>query len=139
MALGDPIFTLDGGFNCVGIFWSNLDNGTIKSCFRIGKHWFLGISKKLSCKCLSSGTSWLFFLNAQKWNVSNPNATFNGTTVTGISKAAQNNWTPHLKWILSELQHLFTIFFFLKTNCCSLGVSPSHSCSAFGQALHTQA
>ena len=38
-----------------------------------------------------------YFLKCQKTNLSHPNATFNGTTVTGISKAAQNNRTPHLK------------------------------------------
>ena len=32
-----------------------------------------------------------YFLNTQKSNFSNPNATFNGTSVLDISKASQNN------------------------------------------------
>ena len=38
-----------------------------------------------------------FYWNAQKFNFSNPNATYNGTTVMGRSKAAQNNWNPPSK------------------------------------------
>ena len=44
----------------------------------------------------------IIFLNAQKSNFPDPNATFNGTTVMGRSKAAQSNWTPlskvNIKW-----------------------------------------
>ena len=43
---------------------------------------------------------WVFsiiFLNAQKTIFLYPNATFNGTPVMGISKAAKNNWTASPK------------------------------------------
>ena len=41
--------------------------------------------------------------------------------------------TPHLKWILSELQP-FVYKQIKKTNCCYLGVSPSHSCLGLNKA-----
>ena len=56
-------------------------------------NWFLVISKiimQVYVKC----DIMIIFLNAQKSIFSNPNANFNYTTIMGISKAAQNNWTP---------------------------------------------
>ena len=47
--------------------------------------------KKIIMKGPLTFTCMIIFLNAQKSIFSYPNATFNGTTVMGRSKAAQNN------------------------------------------------
>ena len=48
-------------------------------------------------------TCMIIFLNAQKTIFLYPNATFNGTPIMGISKAAQNNLT-HPSKVNIELQ-----------------------------------
>ena len=87
------------------------------------KHLFLNIWK--SCKRVSSVTSWLFFWNAQKSIVSNPKATFNGTTVTGRSKAAKNNCNPPSKVNIEQATAICLKNCFQKTNCCLPNVFPS--------------
>ena len=72
-----------------------------------------------------------YFLKCQKNNFLYPNATFNGTPVMGISKAAQNNWTHpskvNIKWA--------TAICLKKINCCLWGVSPSHSPSGLNKHI----
>ena len=78
---------------------------------------------------------WLFFWNAQKTIFLYPNATFNTTPVTGISKAAQNNWNPPSKVNIERPTAICLQKKIQKTNCCYLGVSPSHSRSGLNKEI----
>ena len=52
----------------------------------------------------------IIFLNAQKSIYSHPKATFNGTTVTSRSKAAQSNRNPTTKVNIGSASFSKTIF-----------------------------
>ena len=99
MPVACSIFTLDGGGRSIvlGRFWYAHNSGTIKSCIRIAKKIIFGYFKKIITLVYPSEFFQYFFLNAPKTNFSNPDATFNGTTVMGRSKAVQNNWNPPSK------------------------------------------
>ena len=85
------IFTLDGGFQ---LFWAAFDLPMtvvpLKVALGLEKFDFWAF-KKNNRKNSLGYTCVIIFFNAQKSMFSNPKATFNGTTVTGRSKAAQNN------------------------------------------------
>ena len=55
----------------------------------------------------------IIFLKCPKIILSNTKATFNGTTVTSISKAAQNNWNPPSKVNIGSDRAIFLKKYFL--------------------------
>ena len=119
MAVDRSIFRWRGSI-VLGSFWYVCDSGTIKSCIMIGKNWFWAFKKIITQVCVKCDIM-IIFWNAQKSNVSNPNATFHGTTVMGRSKAAQNNWNPpskvNIEWAtdmcLKKFGEQFRRIFFL--------------------------
>ena len=92
MALTDPIFTLDGDFQ---LFWAAFDLPMtvvpLKVALGLEKIDFVGISKNNHEESLDRHLCNYFFEMPKNQFFSNPKATFNGTTVTSRSKAAQNN------------------------------------------------
>ena len=91
MALADPIFSLDGAFQ---LFWTAFDMHVTMVSLEVVlglENWIFGHLKNNHEELLDGHLCDYFFLNVQKSNFSNPNATSNSTTVTCISKAAQNN------------------------------------------------
>ena len=83
MAVACSIFTLDGR---VQLFWAAFDMPVtvvpLKVALGFLKIDFWAFQKNNQASECQVG---------QKSNFPNPNATFNGTTVMGISKASQNN------------------------------------------------
>ena len=96
MAVAHSIFTLDGW---VQLFWAAFDMPMTKVQLKVA--WGLG---KFDLWSFKKNDNDYFFEMPKKQFFLYPIATFNGTPVTGISKATHKNWTPHVKWILSELQ-----------------------------------
>ena len=88
MAVARSIFTLGRG---VQLLWAAFDPIFIVVPLKVALGWdkldFWAFQKIIT----PSEFFQLCFLNSQKSNFSNPNATFSDTTVTGISKAAHNN------------------------------------------------
>ena len=85
MAVARSIFTLDRGFQ---LFWAAFDMPmtvvSLKVALCLQK--FNYHEQSFGYTCLI-----IIFVNVQKTMFTNPKATFNGTTVTSISKATQNN------------------------------------------------
>ena len=83
----------------VQLFWAAFDMPmtvvSLKVALGLGKFDFWAFKKII----MQVYFKWFFyyFLKCETSNFLNPNETFNGTTVTSISKAAQNNWTHSSK------------------------------------------
>ena len=93
MAVAHSIFTLGG---CVQLFWTDLYPmfTVVPLNVALGWHKFdFWALKKIIRQVTVRWMYMIILLKHPKTIFLYPNATFNGTTVIGISKAAQNNIT----------------------------------------------
>ena len=91
MARADQIFTLDGvRFNCLAAFDLILAVAPLKDALVLGRIDFWAFQKNNHASvCQVSVLDYSFEMPKNNFFL-NPNATFNGTTVTCISKNAHN-------------------------------------------------
>ena len=90
MAVARSIFTLGGQ---VQLFWTAFDLIFIVVPLKVTLWWHKFYFWAFKKNNDASGCPWLFFETQKKHLFLYSNENFNGTPVTGISKAVQNNWT----------------------------------------------